>query len=133
MEPFSFFAAVPFNQHMGLRLLGIEDGVARVAVDAASSFVQEQGVIHGGVLTILADNAAVYLTLPQLAADERMTSIEFKMNFLEAGRTGGGELVATARVVRSGKRVVVCEAEVKQADRKLAVGLFTYLRFKPGA
>jgi uncharacterized protein (TIGR00369 family) len=131
MDPFAYFAAVPFNQLNGLRLQHLDEHSAQVVAPARAEFVQEQGVIHGGLLTILADNAAVYLTLPRLAADERMTSIEFKMNFLAAGQAGAGDLVASARVIRAGKRVVVCEAEVTQDDRQLAIGLFTYLRFKP--
>ncbi len=131
IDPHNYFDAVPFNQLLQIRLRHIDAETSQVAVDARGELMQEQGVIHGGLLTILADNAAVYLTLPKLAEDERMTSIEFKMNFLEAAQINGGELIATARLVRAGKRVVVCEAVVTQGERKLAVGLFTYLRFKP--
>jgi acyl-coenzyme A thioesterase PaaI-like protein len=44
---------------------------------------------------------------------------------------GGSELIATARIIRAGKRIVVCEATVTQDERKLAIGLFTYMRFTP--
>jgi uncharacterized protein (TIGR00369 family) len=131
IEPQSYFASVPFNQLLDIRLQHVDGQTARVIAHARPEFKQEQGVVHGGLLTILADNAAVYLTLPHLADEERMTSVEFKMNFLEAGRVGGGELIATARVIRAGKRIVVCEATVTQDDRKLAIGLFTYMRFTP--
>lgn len=131
IDPHAYFASVPFNQLLGIRLRHVDDESAQVSADARAELKQEQGVIHGGLLTILADNAAVYLTLPKLAADERMTSVEFKMNFLEAGRVDGGELVATARVVKAGKRIVVSEAVVTQDGRQLAIGLFTYMRFTP--
>lgn len=131
IDAHSYFAAVPFNQLLDIRLEHADRESARVVARARAEFKQEQGVVHGGLLTILADNAAVYLTLPHLADEERMTSVEFKMNFLEAGRIDGGELIATARVIRAGKRIVVCEAMVTQDDRELAFGIFTYMRFTP--
>lgn len=131
IDPQSNFAAVPFNQLLDIRLEHADRESARVTAQARPEFKQEQGVIHGGLLTILADNAAVYLTLPHLAEEERMTSVEFKINFLEAGRVGGGPVIATARIIRAGKRIVVCEATVTQDDRQLAFGIFTYMRFTP--
>ncbi len=97
---------------------------------ARADFAQEYGVVHGGVLTALADSAAVYLTLPKLSDDERMTSIEFKVNFLQGARPGDGDLRAVARLIRGGKRVIVAESRVYQREREVLIGLFTYLRYR---
>src|SRR6476646_9726322 len=97
----------PIAKLLGLELIRHDEREAEVRMPARAEFAQEYGVVHGGVLTALADTAAVYLTLPKIPDDERMTSIEFKVNFLQGARPGGGDLRAIARLVRGGKRVVV--------------------------
>ena len=126
--PEEWFAASRVNPLLDLRLIQSSAERAEVAVAARADFMQEQGVVHGGLLTLLADTAAVYLTLPMLAEGERMTSIEFKVNFLEAALPGGEDLRAVATPVRAGKRVIVAECAVFQGERRILVGLFTYLR-----
>ncbi len=90
-------------------------------------FAQEGGVVHGAVLTAVADTAAVYLVVPDLGPRDRVVSIEFKVNFLRAARPGKTPLRATARLLRRGRRVVVAEGEVHQGQTLVAKGLFTYL------
>jgi uncharacterized protein (TIGR00369 family) len=119
---------VPVARLFGFQLIRCDEREAEVRMPAREDFAQEYGVVHGGILTALADTAAVYLTLPRLGDSERMTSIELKVNFLEAARPGGGELRAVARLVRAGRRVVVCESTVHQNECAVLVGLFTYLR-----
>jgi uncharacterized protein (TIGR00369 family) len=127
MTPASFGRA-PVNAFLGLELIRHDEREAEVRMPAREEFAQEYGVVHGGLLTALADTAAVYLTQPRLGEGERMTSIELKVNFLEGARPGAGDLRAIARLVRGGKRVVVCESRVYQGDREILIGLFTYLR-----
>jgi uncharacterized protein (TIGR00369 family) len=119
---------VPVARLLGFELIRHDEREAEVRMPARADFAQEYGVVHGGILTALADTACVYLTLPRLTDAERMTSIELKVNFLEAARPGAGELRAVARLIRGGKRIVVCESTVFQNERAILVGLFTYLR-----
>ena len=124
------FSAVPVNRLLGLQLEHIEGGLVEASLPLRPEFTQEQGVVHGGLLALLADTAAVYLTLPHLAPGERMASIEFKVNFLApAWSDGNVPLRAIARPLKAGRRVVVCESSVYQGDRQVLSGTFTYLRF----
>ena len=127
------FAAVPVNRALGFRLVSASAEVAEVALDPTPDIAQEHGVIHGGLLATLADTAAVYLIHPGLRDGERMASIEFKVNFIQAAWPDRGPLVARARPVRIGRRVAVCHAEVFQDDQLLLTGLFTYMKFTPGS
>ncbi|MEZ0332531.1 MAG: PaaI family thioesterase, partial [Gemmatimonadales bacterium] len=88
---------------------------------------QEYGVVHGGIVSTLADTAAVYTILPGLAAGERMTSIEFKVNFLAGAVVERGEVTARARMVRKGRTVAVVLVDVQQGEVQVATGLFTYI------
>lgn len=94
---------------------------------------QEHGVVHGAILSALADTAAVWLFHPNLAEGQAMASIEFKVNFLAPARIDGGELIAESSLVRRGKRVGVAQADVRQGDELVLRGLFTYMFFTPGS
>ncbi len=59
-----------------------------------------------------------------------MTSIEFKVNFLKPGLEDGGALAARATRIQRGRTIGLCDVEVRQADRLLMKGSFTYLFFK---
>lgn len=90
-------------------------------------FLQEERVVHGGVLTTLADTAAVYTIYPFLEDGRTMSSIEFKLNFLRPVFIDGGSVTAKAKLVRQGKRVALVQVDLQQARRLVAKGLFTYL------
>jgi uncharacterized protein (TIGR00369 family) len=86
--------------------------------------------LHGGIISALADTAAVYAFLPDLEPTRVMTSIEFKVNFLNAALPGKGTLMAESKVLKRGKRTGVCEVEVTQTGKLIAKGIFTYLFFE---
>ena len=121
------FGDVPANRHLRFRLVEHSDTAALVAMEAAPEFEQETGVIHGGILTALADTAAVYCFMPRLAPDERMIGVELKINFLRPALVGRGDVTAKAAVVRRGRRLGVCDVDVYQGDSHIAKGLFTYM------
>jgi uncharacterized protein (TIGR00369 family) len=135
-------ARVPSNRLLGLVVREQWDGGATVTMAPRPELAQEYGVVHGGFLAALADTAAVYALLPKVATGERMTSIEFKVNFLAPADPAGGELVAKATIVKAGKTVRVATVDVhqqppaagasssagaaKSAARHVLTGLFTY-------
>ena len=125
--PLRDFSAVPVNERFSLRLVERSGEGATVTMPATLAITQETGVIHGGLLASVADTAAVYAFLPDLPQGRTMASIEFKMNFLRAGRAGEGDVRAVSRVLKAGRTVGVCEAEVSQGGHRLAKGLFTYM------
>jgi uncharacterized protein (TIGR00369 family) len=126
------FESVPVNRLLGLELRSQAGASVSVAFRPAATHAQEYGVVHGGIISTLADTAAVYTIRPGLAAGERMTSIEFKVNFLAGALVERGELVARARLVRKGRTVAVVQVDVHQAEVQVATGLFTYIILRDG-
>ena len=112
---------------LGLELLDHSATEARVRLPVRPDFLQEEGVVQGGILAALADATAVYLLMEGAPAERSMTSIEFKLNFLSAARLERGALEARATIVRRGRRIVLCRSVVEQDGRPVAQGLFTYL------
>ncbi len=121
------FASVPANRLFGFVLDSMGTDTAVVSLTPTADHIQEEGIVHGGITTALADTAAVHALYPGLPEGASMTGIELKINFLRPVREGGGDLRATARVVKRGKTVGLCDVEVHQDDRLVAKGLFTYL------
>ena len=97
-------------QHLGVRLLSVAPGQVTLALPYGDRVTQQQGGFHGGAMGALADIAGGYAALTVAPAGMEVTTVEYKINFLAAFQ--GGELQATGRVVRAGKRIIVTTAEV---------------------
>ena len=121
------FSQTPVNRWLGLRLVRRSPSEAVVEQELRPEFLQEAGVVHGGLLTALADTAAVYVIWPDLGASRTMTGTNVAMQFLSAARVEEGALTATATPLRVGRRVAVCESSVHQGARLVCKGTFTFL------
>ena len=108
------FARQGMMQSLGARLVRVESGLCVVSLPYSGKVTQQQGSFHGGAIGALADIAAGYAGLTQAPEGMEVVAIEYKINFLAAFE--GGELRATGRVVRAGKRVIVTSAEVMHVD-----------------
>ena len=121
------FSEVPVNKFFRYTWVSRSPDGAEISMEARPEYAQETGVVQGGVLSAIADTAAVYALLPDLEADRMMTSIEFKMNFLRAVKPNEGTIAARSKILRRGRTVGVCEVELTQAGKLTAKGTFTYI------
>ena len=95
---------------LGVRLLNVAPGTVTLAMPYSDMVTQQQGGFHGGAMGALADIAGGYAALTVAPEGMEVTTVEYKINFMAAFR--GGELQATGKVVRGGKRIIVTTAEV---------------------
>ena len=123
------FSQVPINRYLGLKLLDRSPQVAVVSMNLLPEFTQETGVLHGGIISVIADTAAVYLFAPDLPDGQTMASIEFKINFLHPAVADRGPVLAKSQLIKKGSQVGVAEVSVVQGDILVAKGTFTYLFF----
>ena len=122
---------VPFGKLLGLKLESIKPGEATLSLEIRDDFMQNNGVVHGGVIASLIDSATAFSIIPLLGKDERITTVDLTINYLRP--LVSGTIKATARVLREGGRVVVTSADVFDPVGNLAsTALSTYLRFIPG-
>jgi len=106
----SSFLRQGMMQHLGARLLAVEPGQVMLALPYSDRVTQQQGGFHGGAMGALADIAGGYAGLTVAPDGMEVTTVEYKVNFLSA--FNDGELQATGKVVKAGKRVIVTTAEV---------------------
>jgi len=99
-----------------LRLLGaeatvVEPGHVVLELPFRDDLCQQNGLLHAGVITSVADSACGYAALTLMPAGSDVLSVEFKVNLLAPGQ--GDRFRADATVVRSGRTLTVCQAEVR--------------------
>lgn len=97
-------------RHLGARLLRVEPGLVEIALPYSDKVSQQQDGFHGGAMGALADIAGGYAGLTVAAEGMEVTTAEYKINFLAAFQAG--ELRATGRVIKGGRRLIVTSAEV---------------------
>ena len=98
-----------FSALLGTRLDVFEPGTAQLSLPVSPKLLQQNGFVHGGVLSYLADNALTYAGGSVLGT--AVLTSEFKINYLRPAK-GGELLVALATVVGSGRTQAVCRCDV---------------------
>jgi uncharacterized protein (TIGR00369 family) len=106
-------AAQSFSELLGARLDAFEPGHAELSLPVSQRLLQQNGFVHGGVLSYLADNALTYAGGSVLGIE--VVTAEYKINYLRPA-IGGDRLLAVASVVGSGKTQAVCRCDVFVVD-----------------
>ncbi len=116
----------PYYQLLQITLEKIDEGFARFRMPFRKELIQAYGVVHGGAIASLADTAVAFALMTLIHPGERVTTAEFKMNFLSPVQNG--EMIGEARIIHKGRKLVLADMEVKREDGKLiAKGLATYV------
>jgi len=108
------FARQGMMQHLGAQLRRVEPGLVEIWLPYSDKVTQQQDGFHGGAMGAVADIAGGYAALTVAPEGSEVVTVEYKINFL--GSFKGGELRATGRVVKGGKRIIVTTAEVVHVD-----------------
>lgn len=97
-----------FSRLLGARLTDFGGGAATLEIDVCDDLLQQNGFVHGGVLSYAADNALTFAGGTVLGAS--VLTGGFTINYLRPAV--GTSLVARAHVVHAGKRQAVCACEL---------------------
>jgi len=98
----------PISVLLGTQLGELRAGRAELRLPATRFLQQQHGVVHGGVLAYLADNAIGFAASSLLGGD--VVTEDLKLNHLRPAR--GRELVALASVVHSDRSFAVCRCDI---------------------
>ncbi len=117
----------PFYALIGMEVVGLSPGEARLRVEAGPRHCDEKGEVHPGVVFALADAASgVAMATRVPHGSRRVVTVEMKANFLAPA--GAGELTATGKVLQADGDIAVSEAEVRDASGGLvAVSQATFM------
>lgn len=123
------FARQSFMATVGAELVRVAPGETEIRVAYRADLCQQHGLFHGGLVGTIADNAGGYAAFTLMPAENSVLTVEYKLNLMAPAL--GEALIARARVVRPGRRITVCHADVyvlDGADEKLcATALGTFM------
>ncbi|MGB2592525.1 MAG: PaaI family thioesterase [Candidatus Acidiferrum sp.] len=103
---------------LGLKLESFKRGRVVFSMTVKPKHKQIHGVVHGGVLAMLADTVAAIAAYTAVPQGTHIATVEMKINFLEAVESG--RLRAEGRVLRAGRNFVVTECEVYTESGEMA-------------
>ncbi|HEX7722733.1 MAG TPA: PaaI family thioesterase [Pyrinomonadaceae bacterium] len=106
---------------IGAGLSLVEPGVVEIALPYRADLLQQDGYLHAGIITTIADSACGYAAYTLMPADSNVLSVEFKVNLLRPAQ--GETFVARAEIIKAGRTLTVVRADVfgleANADRVL--------------
>jgi uncharacterized protein (TIGR00369 family) len=116
-----------FENQLNLRVARKHKDGVTVQLDLQAAFLNSHGVMHGGVIASLADEAAWHAIENHFGYGSRKTTTtELKVNYLRP--IVGKKVTARACLVRAGKTLCVSRVDIFDAKKKLsAIGIVTYI------
>lgn len=97
-------------QHIGAELMAVRAGECEIRVRYRRELTQQHGYFHAGVTSAIADSASGYAAYSLMPADHSVLTVEYKINLVAPA--AGDMLIGRARVLRSGKTLKICAADV---------------------
>ncbi len=113
-----------FREHLGIQVLEVKDGYAKVSLKITKSHTNSLGAAHGGAIFALADCAFAEASN---YGENVAVAVQVNINFLKPAFEGD-TLTAEAVRVSEGKTLGVYHVTVSKQDKKIAV--FSGLAFK---
>ena len=136
-----FEDSVPFHKFLGVRVIGLESGNPKLTLDMHDRFIGNfvRGNLHGGVISSLLDVIGgivafvdvvnrnnIELSEDRIEQFSKMGTIDIRVDYLRPGY--GDKFIASAYVLRTGKKVAVTRMELhNDSDKLIAVGTGAYV------
>lgn len=121
-----------FMATIGALLTRVEPGIVEIRLPFRADLTQQHGFVHAAAVAAIADSACGYAALTLMPAGTGVLSIEYKVNLLAPAQ--GEALVARARVIRPGRTITVCQADVAAvaagAERAVATMVATMMTIR---
>lgn len=105
----------PIASFLNMTLVELSPGYARVTMNMLPEYQNFNGLIYGGIIMSVADQAFAYASNSMSPGS---VASQFNLHFV-AGAKVGDELTAECRVVKSGRKVGISEMTVTNQDGKL--------------
>src|SRR5919202_3642509 len=134
IPPFADASDAPFHDLIGLQLVEWRDGFARLVCETGPQHRNRSGIVHGGVILAMIDQAAAYAGLWCSVPGNVRRAVTLDLDSRFTGQVGAGQqLSAEARIVSRGRNIYFCRTEVFGPDGALvAFGASTH-RYRRGS
>lgn len=109
-----YVGAQGFLRLIGVALSRIDPGEAVFRVDYRPDVGQQDGVFHGGVIGSVAEAVMGAAAATLAPAGTNVVGAEYKVNLLAPA--AGVALLAHGHVMKPGRRLIVCRADITSVD-----------------
>jgi uncharacterized protein (TIGR00369 family) len=126
------FSRQAFMATLGASLELIEPGEVHIALPFSAHLSQQHGYLHAGVTSAIADSANGYAALTLAPAEAEVLAVEFKINLMVPA--SAPRFLARGRVLRPGRRLSVCLAEVlavNGSDQEVIATMLSTISVRP--
>ena len=115
-----------FEHKLAIRLVRKHDDGVTVEFAIREDFLNSNGVLHGGVIASIADEAAWHAMNHAYQRERPATTSELKINYLRPVR--GEKMRARVYALRTGKTLFVSRIDLFDSQKRLAaVSVVTYI------
>jgi uncharacterized protein (TIGR00369 family) len=111
--------SAPFHDLLGITVDEWRDGFARLALVVDRRHHNRSGVLHGGVLLSLIDQAGGYAGLFCTVPGNVRRAVTVDLDTRFTGQVTEGRIVAEGRVVTAGRNIFFTRTEVLGPDGKI--------------
>jgi uncharacterized protein (TIGR00369 family) len=124
----------PYHAHLGIHVAEWRDGYAKLVCDTVAHHANRSGIVHGGVLLSMIDQAAAFAGLFCDAPGRVRRAVTLDLDCRFTGQAAIGlRLVAEGRVMTAGRNVFFARTEVfDAAGTMVAFGASTH-RYRAGS
>jgi len=95
---------------LGATIAFVAPGEVHLALPFAPQFCQQNGFLHAGAIASVADSANGYAAFTLAPPETDVLAVEFKINLVAPAQGEG--FLACGRVLRPGRTLTVCQADV---------------------
>ena len=99
-----------FMQHLGFMVTSIEPGYLEGELNLQQIHLQQNGFVHGGVTSTLADIVMGFSAFTLVAEGEGTVTSDLKIAYLRPGI--GTKIIAKGRVIKAGNLLHYCESDI---------------------
>jgi len=107
----------PYYQLLGMEIMEIKEGESKIQMPFRQGLTHPDRAVHGGAIASLADSSVAMALISLVEPKDRITTIEFKINFFVP--VSKGHLEAHAKIIHKGSKTAVGDVEVKNKEGKL--------------
>ncbi|MCK6258985.1 PaaI family thioesterase [Fictibacillus sp. KIGAM418] len=111
------FIKQAFDQFLELEYERVDQKTVKVSLPVKSMYRNSLGVVHGGIISSLADVAMCNTIEPNENNQQKVVTVDLNVSFLKGGK--GDLLVAHAQVVKEGRTLTHTECQVFNDQKEM--------------
>lgn len=116
-----------FHAQIGTERLEWRDGFVRLAMDVKPQHLNRSGIIHGGVLLTLLDEAGSLCGVWCSVKGNRRSSVTVELSGHFTGQVSTGRVIATGEIVSHGRTLYFTRSEIRDPEgRVICYGTSTH-------